>query len=148
MTSNAPCCEALFSSLLQSTPDEHKKSNLIQQIVVTYSTMWKSWCTSRVLRRSAFGHKNHCEILHLVLGWYRRLPHLHRHSGLKFSLFASICPISLPEASRCPDRNRKVFSPCWLRLKGTSEAPSFTPYFNHACKFILSAGSVCPQIRI
>lgn len=41
-----------------------------------------------------------------------------------------------------------VFSPCWPRLKGTSEGPSLTPYFDHACKLILSASSVCPQIRV
>lgn len=77
------------------------------------------------------------------------LPRLNKHSRIIFyALFATICPISsLPEARRCSDRNRNIFSPRWPRLIFIYEGPphicqTLHKYFGHVCKLIL-----CTQIR-
>lgn len=81
---------------------------------------WRCAGKDRFLRRTACG--DHWDILHR---------HIDKDSKLfLFALCTRICPISsLPEACRCSDRNRNIFSPCWPGLMLTRDSP-LTPCSN------------------
>lgn len=143
--------------------DSHKNSRLICRIVVTYSI---SECSLHTNDTKCPGKKKKKQEMEHPTGtsciqhWNDtgELPHLGKHSRLFFWFFfflfalrARICPISpLPEASSCSGRNRNIFPPAlaWSHVHIWG-APSHTFHkcFGDVCKLILSAGSVCLQIR-